>query len=431
MLKSFEYFQLGLIYYYISIINNLSKTEVKKKINQNFDIIEEVIFKNKDPLVFTFYNTLPYEFLPLPLEYQYYYSYASFINKDFEIDNIKNFIYEDINLNIEKPNIYYSAARQDMHIFPYIKNIMIPLKYYNKFIEDDMDILIICEDLEAYIVDKNMKSKYKFNNSKFKNIMKFKPYVKHEEIINKQIKYLFLLKPITKKQVNDIFPTVTIPKGTYLYHSRSDDLTPNIIRTFYAIYPKINMIDPFELFPADYHCFLYRTTKDLEAVNLNKNTFFEYRFDGKHDDSGSFEFYDTTKIYGERKIKSKLFDCIGDNLENRLNCDFNDIKDYGTQKTFNNNIMTWRRNLGKRYLYLLINKTKKYIFPCYYYMDFLQNYEYKSFVYHYGKFKNKFLDAELAIIDRTGNYIEYLDMKKGECQKIYKELGYTKSAKTG
>jgi hypothetical protein len=309
---------------------------------------------------------------------------------------------------------------------------MLPLKYYKKFVDDECQMVIVCEDLETYIVDNNMKSKYKFNNSgKFKNMQKFIPYEKYEKEIDKPIKYLYILKPITKKQMDKIFPIVTIPKGTYLYHVRSDDLTENVIRKFYAIYPKINMINPFNLFPANYHCFLYKTVKDLDAVNLNKNTFFEYRFDGKHDKSGEFEYYDTTRIFGERKIKSKLFDCIGDNLENRLNCDFNDIKDYGDQKTYSNNIMTWRRNLGKRYLYLLINKTKKYIFPCNYYIDFLENYNYKSFVYHYGKFQNKFLDAELALMDFDGNYIEYLDFKKGECIDVYKDLDYTKSAKTG
>ena len=183
------------------------------------------------------------------------------------------------------------------------------------------------------------------------------------------------LLPITKKELIKTFDTDILKKDTLLYHNRSDDLTENIIRNFYSLSSKDNLINPYGLSNNKYHCFYYKLKKDLIVLNLNKDVFYHDLFD--------------------KKDKTQL--------------NYNIIKDYG-------NNQTWERNRGKRMLTLIISKsTLFWLDKAFYYINFLSHYDIEAFIYHYGIFKDKLIGTELGFNKNADKYISYISKKEGEC----------------
>jgi hypothetical protein len=207
------------------------------------------------------------------------------------------------------------------------------------------------------------------------------------EIDIKKLLYIMALLPITKNELMRTFKSNILDKDTLLYHNKKNDSKENIIGNFYSLSSKDNLINPYGLFDSKYYCFYYKLTKDLVVLNLNRDIFYYDLFDGK----------------------DKVNDCIGDDY-NKKQCNFNIIKDYGDNKT-------WERNRGKRMLTLIICKSTLFWLDRYfYYIDFLAHYDIDAFIYNYGIFKDKLIGTELGFNKNADKYVSFIKIKEGECK---------------
>jgi hypothetical protein len=442
--KSFYYFKLGILFFILCKINNIKSRNKRlilfnkiKEFNKNEDIFEKIykhIFKRKNCLIFSYYMQLPNIFLPIPNELIYYKPYITFYNNNIDpkgnINNINNISFEDsldFSINVSMKHFYTNRIKiqehkrnkwldkyiQDQHIFPDIQTIFIPINnnnniitLLNQFTKKEKDVLyLMFYDNNIYV---GKRKEDKFNLIYMKTKSKYFKIDKEIILDIKKLTYIVAMLPITKIELIKTFDIDIIKENSLLYHNRSDDLTENVIRRFYGLYPNINLINPYGLFnDADYHCFIYKLKKDLKVINLNKDIFYHDLFDTK-DNSSEFIYKDTSN--NNKLIQSKLFHCVGDNIINRKQCNLNIIKDY-------NNINTWRKNKGKRMLCLIIAKTSLYwLDDGFYYVDFLSHYNIEAFIYHYGIYKNKLLDVELGFTTSGKDYVEYISMHKGECK---------------
>ena len=443
--KSFYYFKLGILFFILCKIKNIKSREKRlllfnkiEEFNMNKDIFEKIykyIFKIKNCLIFTYYMQLPKIFFILPEKLIYYKPLICFYrNEDSIKDSIKdsnnnskfsiikhmkNYYTDRIKIDEHIKNKKIDYYTQDQHIFPDITTIFIPLYnnclyYMDTFTMKEKDVLyIIYYENNIYVGRRYSSTNQPFNkfNMLYKKDKNKYITINEDIIINiDNLQYIMAMLPITEKELYKTFDFDVIKKDSLLYHNRSDDLRENIIRRFYSLYPSLNMINPFGLFnDADYHCFIYKLKKDLKVINLNRDIFYHDLFDTK-DNSKDFVYKDTRN--NKNLIHNKLFHCIGSKLENRKQCNFNVIKDYG-------NVNTWNRNKGKRMLCLIICKSSLYwLDGPFYYIDFLANFNITAFIYHYGIYKNKFLDVELGFCKNNDMYVEYISMHKGECNKF-------------
>jgi hypothetical protein len=448
--KSFYYFKLGILFFILCKINNIKSREKRLNLfnkidefNKNEDVFNKIykyIFKRKNCLIFTYYMQIPNIFQPIPDELIYYKPLITFCNYstnnstnnlnnstnnstnyDFSILKLMdNYTTNRIKIHENKTQKWLYNITQDQHIFPDTTTIYIPINeniftYMEQFTKKETDVLYLMCYNDIIYVGKRINNSNKFNIIYTKHLENKKYVRSHNLIIEieniKNLLYIMALLPITKDELIKTFDIDILKKDSLLYHNRSDDLTENVIRRFYGLYPDVNLIDPFGLFrEADYHCFLYKLKKDLSVLNLNKDIFYHNLFD-EEDDKKQFIYKDLRN--NKNNIEDKLFHCIGDNLKNRKQCNFNIIKDYG-------NTQTWKRNKGKRMLVLIICKSSLYwLDNSFYYLDFLSHYDIDAFIYHYGIFKNEFLNAELGFSKNGEKYIEYVSMKKGECSNNY------------
>ena len=443
--KSFYYFKLGILFFILCKVNNIKSRNKRlilfnkiKEFNKNEDIFEKIykhIFKRKNCLIFSYYMQLPNIFLPIPDELIYYKPYITFYNNnidqkghnnnisdedslDFSINvSMKHFYTNRIKIQEHRRNTWLDKYIQDQYIFPDIQTIFIPINnnnntnnniitLLNQFTKNEKDVLyLMFYDNNIYV---GKRKEDKFNLIYMKTKSKYFKIDKEIILDIKKLTYIVAMLPITEKELIKTFDIDIIKENSLLYHNRSDDLTENVIRRFYGLYPNLNLINPYGLFnDADYHCFIYKLKKDLKVINLNKDIFYHDLFDTK-DINSEFIYKDTSN--NNKLIQSKLFHCVGDNIINRKQCNLNIIKDY-------NNINTWRKNKGKRMLCLIIAKTSLYwLDDAFYYPNFLAHYNIEAFIYHYGIYKNKLLDVELGFTTSNNDYVEYISMHKGECK---------------
>jgi hypothetical protein len=435
--KSFYYFKLGILFYILCKINNIKSRENRlilfnkiNEFNKNKDVFDKIykhIFKRKNCLIFTYYMQLPNIFQPIPDELIYYKPFITFyhssnysnysnynISDNFSILNLmNNYCTDRIRIHEDKKEKWLYKVLQDQHIFPDITTISIPINenifiYMNQFTKKETDVLYLMFYDNIIYVGRRINDTNKFNMLYTKKLIgRYTNINININIDIKKLVYIMALLPITRRELIKTFDIDVLKKDSLLYHNRSDDLTENVIRNFYALYPDVNLIDPFGLFKdADYHCFLYKLKSDLYVLNLNKDIFYHDLFDEK-DDEKTFVYKDTRN--NKNIIQDKLFHCIGD--KDRKQCNFNIIKDYGNKDT-------WDRNKGKRMLTLIIAKTTLYWLDySFYYINFLAHYDIEAFIYNYGIFRNKLLSTELAFTKNAKKYVEYISMKKGDCSK--------------
>ena len=437
--KSYYYFKLGILFYFLCKLKNINSKDDQFNLfnriyefKQSKDIFNKIyknIFEDKNCLISTYFMQIPSTFVPIPGQFIYYRPYVTFyknkkssninISEKFSIERVmQNYLTNRITINDFRKNKWLDRYLQDQHMFPKTQSIFIPIdnnskNYFNNLTNEFNDIIYyMIYNNDCYIAKNNGNNIF---NLLFKKEGKYIPINRDIDIDFNKIDYLSAMIPISKNDLINAFELDTLPKNSLLYHNRSDDLTEGVLRKFYGLYPTLNMINPFGLFnDADYHCFIYKLKENLEVINLNKDVFYHDLFNEK-DKKETFIFKDTRD--NKKIIESKLFNCIGDNLENRKQCNFNIIKDYGDLTTFT-------KNKGKRMLTLLISKSTLYWLDVenYYYMDFIGHYNIDAFIYHYGIYKNKFMDVELGMINNREKYIEYIKVHKGECNNKSSDL---------
>jgi len=427
--KSFYYFKLGILFHILCLIKNINTKEKQKELFNNieefkeskyiYEKITEYIFKNKNPLVYTFYNQLPNIFLPIPSELIYYRPYITFFknnktstinlsNKFSLIDIMKNYIINN-HIKIDEKNIDRSIFKsiQPLSEFPTINSLFIPIddNFYNllKQISKDRTDLI-------YIMyyDNNCYAAHYNHDTKTFNLLykKEKTYVKINRDISidiAKLTYISIMYPLSRENIFECFDTDILPKDSLLYHNTKNEFSNDFLNKksiFLSLYRDINLADPYsDTINRSYNCYTFKAINDLKVLNLNKDSFYDQLFD-KKDNEEEFIYKDTRD--NSKIIKSKLFQCIGDNLVNRKQC--------------NIAVKTTERSQGKRMLALLINKNVLFwLGDDFYYMNFLKHYNIDTFIYHIGFYKNKQYQSELGITNNLEKYVKYIDYHKDVC----------------
>jgi len=428
--KSFIYFKLGILFYILCKIKNIKSTDEQiklfykieefKKQKYIFYKIYEYIFLKKNALVYTFFMQLPNIFLLFPSELIYYRPYITFYKNNKKIDlNIENDFkilelmsdFMTYRIKIDEKNVYKKLFKtfQPQTEFPPITTIYIPIddnfvELLNKFISEKKNILyLIYYDNSCYVAKNNgnniMNLIYKKENNQYTKVN-----IDITLDISK-LEYIIAMLPLSKADIYDCFDTDILPKDSLLYHNSKLEYTeniPNLKKIFLALYPDINLADPYvDIINRSYNCYTFKSITDIKLINLNKDSFYHQLFD-KKDNEEEFIYKDTRD--NSKVIKSKLFQCIGNDLDKRKQC--------------NMTVKTAERSQGKRMLVLLIVKSSLF-WPGddFYYMNFLKHYNIDTFVYHIGFFKNKSYASELGITDNADKYIKFTNYHKDVCNK--------------
>lgn len=430
--KSFHYFKLGMLFYILCKIKNVTKDkqfELFNKIEEFndfkkdvFDKIQEYIFIKENPLIYTYYSQLPNIFLPVPSEIIYYRPNVSFYrnNKSSSINtDIKSkFKINELMYNFSIPSrIKINENNLDKRLFRFLQpptefpiptTIFIPidkdcLKLLSDFTSNHSDVIYIMYYDNTCFVARN-------NGNNIFNLLykKEREYIKINRDITidiSKLQYITAMLPLTRENIFECFDTDILPKESLLYHNTKSEFSNEFLTRksiFLALYPDVNLADPYsDTINRSYNCYTYKAIDDLKVLNLNKDVFYHLLFD-KKDNEDEFIYKDTRD--NSKIIKSKLFHCIGDNLENRKQC--------------NIAVKTTGRSQGKRMLALLICKTSLFwLDNDFYYMNFLKHYNIDTFIYHIGFYNNKLYQAELGITNNLEKYVKYIDYHKDVCNK--------------
>lgn len=412
---SFFYFRSFITYYYCIIFSKNNSENVKKYFelvygdNKYFNLFKNEFLTNQNPLIFTYFNNIPFAFYPYPEELYYYYPIITFygnsrfyqkgpikmkgkLNGSFQrtpkLD--KNEIQITIPINLlskyKIPNNYYFLAK--------IGNKIIATK----------NISIIGNELIIH--------NYKIKTNKYRDV-KEKLSIKLDDI-----EYCSFLQPLTQEKFLRCFKIDEIKKDSWLYYvSRWEDESK---QNFFTFFPKINMFDVDVKLDFDWKCTRNKLVKNLKVLNLVVDIFYNNEIVNKKVD---LKFLDYKKENYEEEIEDYLFRCLNydKEMDKRKDiCNYNIMEAMGSQ--------TFVKNKGKKMINLLIFKNHHFLnYKEIYYSDFLEKYGIIAFVYHYGYLlKNntrKYYDMELGFTNSKyrNEYVKKVDSQKGDCPILYKK----------
>ena len=432
---AFSYFRSFITFYYCTLFSeDKSIDNIKKYYKRGygsekyFSLFQREFLDLQNPLIFTYFNTIPPQiFFPFYEEMYLYFPIITFYGKDgFYKKGFINYpdkidkLFQE-NIKISDDEIQITIPVNFLKIYKFPTNYYILIKRGKEIItSNNVKILNNEMIIKNYRLIKNYKIKYKYKNNK--------AFKTGEERIIKlnEIELAYVLVPITKEGMSKIFKMDTLKKDSWLYHIYYKVRNKKYEEWFYSLYPKINMF----FFPKSnraWKCIRSKLIKDLNVLNLTVDVFYNNEIVNRKTNNSYLDLRDDKY---EHILQDELFRCLSTNNEldkRRDICNFNIIYPYGED--------TFMKNMGKKMLNLLIFKNNTYIniTPSYfyyidnYYRKFLNNFEYGAFIYHYGYmlYNNKkiFYDMELGFInsDIISEYIKKIDEVEGECHKIYKK----------
>ena len=241
------------------IYRNLISIYYYKLFNPDADIISLVNKKHKfffenyflnyqNPLIFTLYNQIPTEFLPLPDQnFYYFFPIISFnkigwkpkLNPHEKVQNI-NEIWKSL-VNKETKNIIVQERFPSLKVIKntFYDNVVcnFPIKLLfslpSEFIKNKL--IMIRTGKESYVT-KDFKIRSDSINANGKAI-------NQKDIIN-----VILLKELTKKDIINCFNITTIDPGTYLYHQikKEKEVKDEWIFNYYCLNFYSRILNPFE-----------------------------------------------------------------------------------------------------------------------------------------------------------------------------------------
>ena len=371
---------------------------------KHFDFFYQKFFEERDILIFTYFNNLPVQFMPYPKELYYYYPLINFHgnNKFFKKDIIK---FDDVFNNNIKKDKYINTENNIQTTIPLknFKNFKLPDKYF-----------LMLKIKNYYLIANNItflkNNKIKINNVYSKQGKHFK-YKKYEQSIYnfKDIEFISVLLPITKKNIDNIFEIDEIKKDAIFYNIRVNKEQEFDTVRFYTFYPKGIYINLEE---QDYipYCMRVKNTKNIKAININIDTFHNNKIIEEKYKDKKFNYLDYRDNKYEKKINSKIFRCINSEKELKKRYDICNLK------------VISRR---KKYLFLIIYKNFYTARFLYNYLDFLKEFDVKFLINTYGdrREENKFADmTELVIIDKKEiKNFKKIDVNKGTCEDLFKK----------
>ena len=414
---AFSYFRLFITFYYCTLFSaNKSIDNIKKYYKRGygsekyFSLFKKEFLDLPNPLIFTYFNTIPHIFFPYFEEMYLYFPIITFYGKNgfYKKGFIKypgkiNGLYQK-NVKISDTEIQITIPINLLMSYKFPKDYYILVKIGKKIVASSNVIV-----LNGEMIIKNYKLKYKKDFKNTGEDMK----VKLDEI-----ELAYILVPITKEGISNIFKTDTIKKDSWIYYVVSDKYMN--LSWFYSLYPKINMLELDLKFDLPWRCARSKITKDLNVLNLTVDIFYNNEIVNRNINNIYLDLRDDKY---EHILQDDLFRCLSTDKESDKRkdiCNFNIMISYGED--------TFARNKGKKMINLLLFKNNTFInYSKYYYVNFIKEFGYKAFIYHYGFIpkndKKIYYDMELGFTDKEyiKEYVKKVDEVKGECQNIYKK----------
>jgi len=375
-----------------------------------FRLFKKEFLDLPNPLIFTYFNTIPHIFFPYFEEMYLYFPIITFYGKNgfykkgfIEYPGKINGLYQK-NVKISDTEIQITIPINLLMSYKFPKDYYILMKIGKKIVASSNVIV-----LNGEMIIKNYKLKYKKD---FKNT--------GEDIKVKldEIELAYVLVPITKEGISNIFKMDTLKKDSWIYYVVSDKSMN--LSWFYSLYPKINMFDLDLKFDLPWRCARSKITKDLNVLNLTVDIFYNNEIVNRNINNIYLDLRDDKY---EHILQDDLFRCLSTDKESDRRkdiCNFNIMIPYGED--------TFARNKGKKMINLLLFKNNTFInYSKYYYVNFIKEFGYKAFIYHYGFIpkndKKIYYDMELGFTDKEyiKEYVKKVDEVKGECQNIYKK----------
>ena len=259
--------------YYYKLFN--PDADISHLVNKKLTFFFENYFLNyQNPLIFTLYNQIPTEFLPLPEQkFYYFFPIISFnrigwkpkLNSHEKVQNINEIWKYKLDKKME--NITTVQER-----FPSLK--VIKNKYYDnvicnlsikqifflpsEFIKNKL--IMIRTDKKSYVT-KDFKIGSDSINVESKNI-------NQKDIIN-----IILLKELTKEDIINCFNLTTINPGTYLYHQLKNDkeYKDEWFWNYFCLNFHSRILNPFEK-NILYKYQEYITIKPISILDISTNS---------------------------------------------------------------------------------------------------------------------------------------------------------------
>jgi hypothetical protein len=415
---AFSYFRSFITFYYCALFaSDKSLNNIKKYYKRGygsekyFSLFQREFLDLPNPLIFTYFNTIPHIFYPYFEEMYLYFPIITFYGKDgFYKKGFINYpgkidgLYQK-NIKISDKEIQITIPINLLMSYKFPKDYYILVKIGNKIIASN-NVTV----LNGEIIIKN----YKLKNKKY-----FKNTGEDIKVKLDEIELAYILVPITKEGISNIFKMDTLKKDSWIYYSFYKNFNENYLAWFYSLYPKINMFF-FPKSDLNWRCVRSKITKDLNVLNLTVDIFYNNEIVNRKTNNIYLDLRDEKY---KHILQDDLFRCISTDkeLDKRKDiCDFNIVLPYGED--------TFIKNMGKKMINLLIFKNNKFInYSKYYYGKFLKEFGYKAFIYHYGfileNHKKNYYDMELGFThgDYVAEYVKKVDEVNGECQNIYKK----------
>ena len=414
---AFSYFRSFITFYYCALFSSDKSIDNIKKYYKRgygsekyFSLFQREFLDLPNPLIFTYFNTIPHIFYPYFEEMYLYFPIITFYGKDgFYKKGFINYpgkidgLYQK-NIKISDKEIQITIPINLLMSYKFPKDYYILVKIGNKIIASNN-----VKVLNGEMIIKNYKLKTKRDFKNTSEDMK----VKLDDI-----ELAYVLVPITKEGISNIFKMDTLKKDSWIYYVRSNNGTS--IQTFYSFYPKINMFDLDIKFDLPWRCARSKIIKDLNVLNLTVDVFYNNEIVDRKTNNIYLDLRDEKY---EHILHDDLFRCLSSDKESdkrRDICNFNIILPYDED--------TFAKNKGKKMINLLIFKNHTFInYSKYYYGKFLKEFGYKAFIYHYGfileNHKKNYYDMEIGFTSRkyVAEYVKKVDEVNGECQNIYKK----------
>lgn len=258
--------------YYYKLFN--PDADISNLVNKKLTFFFENYFLNyQNPLIFTLYNQIPTEFLPLPEQKFYYFfpvitfnkiGWKPKLNSHEKVQNINEIWKYKVDEEIKNKIV------QDR--FPSLK--VIKNKYYDnvicnlsikqlfslppEFIKNKL--IMIRTDKESYVT-KDFKIGSDSINVEGK-------IINQKDIIN-----IILLKELTKKDIINCFNLTTIDPGTYLYHQKkiSKKYKNGYTYNYFCLNFYSRILHPFEK-DILYRYQEYITLKPISILDISTNS---------------------------------------------------------------------------------------------------------------------------------------------------------------
>jgi hypothetical protein len=416
---AFSYFRSFITFYYCALFSSDKSIDNIKKYYKRgygsekyFSLFKKEFLDLPNPLIFTYFNTIPHIFFPYFEEMYLYFPIITFYGNDgfYKKGFLKypgkiNGIYQK-NVKISDKEIQITIPINLLMSYKFPVDYYLLVKIGNKIIASN-NVKVL--NGEMIIKNYKLKSKKDFKNTG--EDMK----VKLDEI-----ELAYVLVPITKEGMSNIFKIDKLKKDSWIYYLVSKDYNKTYIQWFYSLYPKINMFDLDIKLNLPWRCVRSKITKDLNVLNLTVDVFYNNEIVNRKTNNIYLDLRDEKY---EHILQDDLFRCLSTDkeLDRRKDiCNFNIMIPYGED--------TFVRNKGKKMMNLILFKNHTFInYSKYYYGYFLKQFGYKSFIYHYGfipkKDKKIYYDMELGFTEDkyVKEYVKKVDEVKGECQNLYKK----------